>query len=198
MDHNALELAKIASDFAQAWESGPRPVLGDYLSRVSDDLRRSLLQQLLPLDAKHRQQAGQVVSVDDYRQLCESVGLDPETLGRLIQTEPDEPARNPGPSVTRSFAPASTVTYISQAGIGVETRGRYRLDRILGEGNFGRVYLAYDEELQRQVAVKVPTKERFRHPGDAETYLTEARTVAGLDRDHWRRAAPTVSRTRVM
>ena len=50
----------------------------------------------------------------------------------------------------------STVTYISSTGIGVEQKGRYRLDRILGEGAFGRVYLGFDEELQRQVAIKGP------------------------------------------
>jgi serine/threonine protein kinase len=39
--------------------------------------------------------------------------------------------------------------------------GRYRLDRILGEGAFGRVYLGYDTELRRAVAVKVPSPGRF-------------------------------------
>jgi Protein kinase domain len=76
---------------------------------------------------------------------------------------------------------ATKLTYISSAGIGVQHKGRYRLDRILGEGAFGRVYLGFDEELHRQVAIKVPTKDRFKKPEDAETYLAEARTVAGLD-----------------
>ena len=59
--------------------------------------------------------------------------------------------------------------------------GRYRLLRLLGQGAFGRVHLGFDEELQRQVAIKVPTPERFQNPGDAELYLAEARTVATLD-----------------
>jgi serine/threonine protein kinase/formylglycine-generating enzyme required for sulfatase activity len=59
--------------------------------------------------------------------------------------------------------------------------GRYRLLRVLGQGAFGRVYLAFDEELQRQVAIKVPTPDRFQKPGDAERYLAEARIVATLD-----------------
>ncbi len=75
-------------------------------------------------------------------------------------------------------------TYISGNEIGVQKRGRYRLDRVIGEGAFGRVYLGFDEELQRQVAVKVPTKARFRKSEDADAYLAEARTVAGLDHPH--------------
>lgn len=63
-----------------------------------------------------------------------------------------------------------------------ETRsGRYRPERVLGQGGFGRVYLAFDQELRRQVAVKVPTAKRFKKPEDAAVYLAEARTVASLD-----------------
>ncbi len=75
-------------------------------------------------------------------------------------------------------------TYITSVAIGVRQTGRYRLDRVLGQGAFGIVYLGYDEELKRQVAIKVPTKERFQKPEDAEAYLAEARTVASLDNAH--------------
>ena len=38
--------------------------------------------------------------------------------------------------------------------------GRFRVERILGEGGFGRVYLAHDDELQRRVAVEVTSRHR--------------------------------------
>jgi serine/threonine protein kinase len=59
--------------------------------------------------------------------------------------------------------------------------GRYRVERMLGEGAFGLVYLAHDDQLQRLVAIKVPHAHLVAQAADAEAYLTEARTVAGLD-----------------
>ena len=61
------------------------------------------------------------------------------------------------------------------------TIGRYRVQHVVGEGAFGRVYLAWDDQLARSVAIKVPHPHRVRDPGDAEVFLTEARIAAGLD-----------------
>ncbi len=62
--------------------------------------------------------------------------------------------------------------------------GRYRVEKVLGKGGFGLVYLARDDQLQRLVAIKVPHAKLVARPGDAETYLAEARTVAQLDHPH--------------
>jgi serine/threonine protein kinase len=59
--------------------------------------------------------------------------------------------------------------------------GRYRVERRLGEGSFGRVYLAHDDELHRPVAIKVPHRRRIAQPEDVEAYLAEARILASLD-----------------
>ena len=59
--------------------------------------------------------------------------------------------------------------------------GRYRIDRLLGTGGFGRVFLAYDTQLKRTVAIKTPHAHLLSHPEDARAYLIEAQTLASLD-----------------
>ncbi len=62
--------------------------------------------------------------------------------------------------------------------------GRYRIERVLGKGGFGLVYLARDDQLSRLVAIKVPHRKLVDRLEDADAYLTEARTVANLDHAH--------------
>ena len=62
--------------------------------------------------------------------------------------------------------------------------GRYRIIRRLGQGGFGRVYLAHDDALDRPVAVKVPHPQRISQPDDVEAFFVEARVLAKLDHPH--------------
>lgn len=57
---------------------------------------------------------------------------------------------------------------------------RYKPQRLLGHGGFGRVWVAFDEELRRDVAIKTPRVRGGMAGPLVDRFLAEARTVAGL------------------
>ncbi len=68
--------------------------------------------------------------------------------------------------------------------------GRYRLLRLIGQGAMGRVYLAEDTRIDRQVAIKVISTEIGAYPDDDATrdairlFHREAQTIAKLNHPH--------------
>ena len=103
-----------------------------------------------------------------------------ETLGDLKSTHiPNRVAPNANdvnhsnnlPNATPADEPALTPTVI----------GRYRVERLLGAGSFGRVYLAHDDQLKRAVAIKVPRPSMVSSAQKVDEFLHEARASATLD-----------------
>ena len=62
--------------------------------------------------------------------------------------------------------------------------GKYRVERILGEGGMGVVVAARHEELGQKVAIKVLRPELAGFEGALERFLREARAAARLESDH--------------
>ena len=198
--------------FELAWNAGRRPQIEEYLPRVAEASRAPLLEELIRLEIALRQRHGEAVADAEYmarfpgdhaavaRALqgsscapptliadAEKRALVSDAAGDLNRLDSRSQADTNDPAVGLS-TPARTIPR-EVHGVGdadaeapPDQLGRYRIVRLLGQGGFGRVYLARDPQLRREVAIKVA---RLRASEiAAEMFLKEARVVAGFDHPH--------------
>jgi len=75
----------------------------------------------------------------------------------------------PDSEVTASLGAPEVQASNPPSAVGIPASvGRYRVLGLLGEGGFGRVYLARDDNLAWVVAIKVPNRKRIARPADVE------------------------------
>jgi serine/threonine protein kinase/formylglycine-generating enzyme required for sulfatase activity len=137
------------------------------------------LEQLLGLEVAYRRDQGETLLPDEYRQRF------PDHVG-VIQAVFRGQASEPRDDAESSHDPVSMGPGVAGASDAEPPArlGRYRITGTLGKGGFGVVYQGYDEELRRDVAIKVPHRHRIAQPEDVEAYLAEARLLASLDHPH--------------
>src|ERR671925_941688 len=68
--------------------------------------------------------------------------------------------------------------------VGMQLSGRYRLDAQIGAGGMSTVYLAFDQTLERRVAIKLMHREIASDSDQLERFRREARAVAQLSHPH--------------
>src|SRR5262249_9171418 len=149
----------------------------DHLDDVPQAERSLLLRELLELELDYRRQSGETLVVEDYvgrfpehADLIQAIFNEQIVTARTKESDSSDHQVSTGPEGNRSGEVVQP-----------ERLGRYRITGKLGEGGFGVVFKGYDDELRREVAIKVPHRTLVSRPEEAELYLTEARTVAALD-----------------
>jgi serine/threonine protein kinase/formylglycine-generating enzyme required for sulfatase activity len=141
---------RLYDDFENAWRAGRKPRIEDYIHDLPGAQRGPLLSNLLNVELALRLASGEKPTVDEYERRF-----------------PRDVAL-----VRPAFVRAGCLT--------PEWIDRFRVLRSLGRGGFGRLFLCYDDKLHRQVALKVPRRDRLSSAEARERFLSEARNVAGL------------------
>ena len=116
-------------------------------------------------------------------------GNDEPTISPVRNPCPDEPTIQPVDSFSTAMRPGSEGTW----GL-PKSFGRYRVVSLLGKGGFGAVYRAVDDQLERDVTIKV-TLGSLLDPSMREGFLTEARIVAALDHPNIVPVCPAKTKT---
>jgi tRNA A-37 threonylcarbamoyl transferase component Bud32 len=86
------------------------------------------------------------------------------------------PAIDKSTPILGGLAPAPVVKY--DAG---STLGRYQIERLVGQGGMANIYLAYDPETRRQVAIKIMPYQFNYNDELRARFQREARVIASLE-----------------
>ena len=169
-----------------AWESARRRA-GKWTAAGSFAVEHPPLMPELAWELEKRQRIeGALDEADDARCADALARLDADARGEVAAASrgSDGDGELPGSGSTAALPPPAGGGDPAAEAAGdwlPSLIGRYRVRHLLGEGAFGRVYLAWDGELAREVAVKVSQVPADSGPANLAAFLAEARTLARLD-----------------
>jgi serine/threonine protein kinase len=168
-----FEKASIDADRA-----GRPPRLEEYLEGVAEPGRGMLLRELWELEVHYRKDSINAARLEEVaRQFPEHREMLVAVFQRLVGPDKGQPPEKDPSSAAPATGPLVAVRPAEMP----NRLGRYRVLEKLGEGGFGVVYKGYDDELHREVAIKIPPADWVASPENAEAYLAEARVLAKLD-----------------
>jgi eukaryotic-like serine/threonine-protein kinase len=203
--HSWLQHEQLLQDFEAAWQRPEEPVLEEFLVARESPRRPYLLAELIKIDLECRWRRGRRALVEDYLarfpELCEGGQFPRDLLHEEIRVRRDcdqgpswEELVSRFPDRQRELQetwdrgdetwPAASESKPQQSGLDESAPGkrlgRYELRQELGRGAFARVYLAWDPQLRREVAIKVPRAEFFDSELLRDRVIREAQSAARL------------------
>ncbi len=187
-EYASAQIDVVCDRFEAAWKTGEASPIDEVVQQAPQAVRGELLLQLLLVELHWRLRRNEHPDQHDYeRRFPDHVDVVHSAFRRLgcEASLVDTADRDRDTSVSSATAQHGLQQASNEADELLPGQiGRYQVRSLLGQGAFGNVYLAYDDQLDRQVAIKVPRPERIVGAADVEVYLTEARVVANLDHPH--------------
>jgi tRNA A-37 threonylcarbamoyl transferase component Bud32 len=177
-DSSAIDL--VADRFERAWKAGQAPRIEDYLDGASGKRRARLLTELLEVERELRSRGGALPDWEEYRR----------RFPELVETVGQNHGMPAGPTRTEIYVGGSP-TAIDDSTVhiepdraqssGISQDGRFRLLRHHADGGIGRVNIALDLELERQVAVKELQDQFADDPQIRQRFMLEVRVTGRLE-----------------
>ncbi|MDA9777077.1 serine/threonine-protein kinase [Rubripirellula sp.] len=182
-------------EFEQEWKvgDGQRPDLATYLRDCPAGIEEKLFESLLSVDLWWRMKQGESPSRLEYEGLI--VGQD-EWLDKIFNEQDESFARkisqlgsmqSLGLQIDRpsnDFASPWPEVHLRVRDTSNSEQFRYQILSVIGRGQFGVLFLAFDKVLHRNVAIKLLSAEVVLHIGSVERCLHEARALANLRHPH--------------
>lgn len=147
----AITVDRICDSFESSWKQGRPPEIESYLNETAGKTQSIIFAELIRLDIHYRSLNGNLISLDEYQ-------------SRFPQYS----------EILQDFS-----SQLADSHQQIRRIGRYRLEKIVGQGAFGVVWKAWDEELQRIVAVKIPRNQSLSEQ-ERNRFFREARSAARL------------------
>jgi eukaryotic-like serine/threonine-protein kinase len=168
-----LLVEEVCNHYEKAWRSGRRPHIEDFVAGRARAERSLLLRELVSLEIEYCRRGGEERTPAEF--IARFPMLDPDWLASLMSNRPEEPpsrlrATNvyeekvdshrgatcpPGPAerLPTIAEPAGHIL-VSALANDIEAPDRYTLTRLHATGGIGRVWLARDQRLGREIALK--------------------------------------------
>jgi eukaryotic-like serine/threonine-protein kinase len=181
-ENSAVAVELLAAEFRFRVRNEPNVDIAEFCRRFPQ-FAEGIRQQFDALSTRNRIAGGQSLSTEARPRsaACPNCG------GQIALDGESSPSKITCPACDATFDLAP-VEPCGDSNDPLSLRPRklahFELLGIVGEGGFGAVWKARDDQLQRLVAIKVPHRGLLTRSEDAEAYLAEARTVANLDHPH--------------